>query len=109
MGSDNSFRQSIFLHEQQAKSRKEELGVGATMEGEFSIMLEHFCGVYLESNTKESGCQALRVNSCVSCTITTSVCCCLLVVFLVMSSLEFRAKRFIVTYARETLINEWDA
>jgi hypothetical protein len=33
----------------------------------------------------------------------------LLVVFLAMSSLEFPIVIFLVTYARETLINEWDA
>jgi hypothetical protein len=32
----------------------------------------------------------------------------LLVVFLASSSLEFLAKRFLDTYARETLINEWE-
>jgi hypothetical protein len=48
------------------------------------------------------------VNSCVSFLITTSVCCCLLVVFLAASSLEFLVERFMVTYARETLINDWD-
>jgi hypothetical protein len=32
-----------------------------------------------------------------------------LVVFLAVSSLEFPVVRFLVTYARETLINEWDA
>jgi hypothetical protein len=31
----------------------------------------------------------------------------LLIVFLATSSLEFPAERFLVTYARETLINEW--
>jgi hypothetical protein len=44
----------------------------------------------------------------VGCTVT-SVCCGLLVAFLTVSSLEFLAERFLVTYARETLINEWDA
>jgi hypothetical protein len=33
----------------------------------------------------------------------------LLVVFLITSSLEFPTERFLVTCARETLINEWDA
>jgi hypothetical protein len=33
----------------------------------------------------------------------------LLVVFIEMSSLEFPTERFLVTCARETLINEWDA
>jgi hypothetical protein len=33
MGSYNSFRQSMFLHEQQTKSTKEELRAEATMEG----------------------------------------------------------------------------
>jgi hypothetical protein len=33
----------------------------------------------------------------------------LLVVFLAPSSLEFAAERFLATYARDTLINEWDA
>jgi hypothetical protein len=33
----------------------------------------------------------------------------LLLFSLVVSSLEFPAERFMVTYARETLINEWDA
>jgi hypothetical protein len=32
----------------------------------------------------------------------------LLVVFLAASSLEFPTEIFLVTYARETLINEWD-
>jgi hypothetical protein len=32
-----------------------------------------------------------------------------LVVFLAVSSLEFPTERFLVTCARETLINEWDA
>ena len=32
-----------------------------------------------------------------------------LVVFLATSSLEFPDERFLVTCARETLINEWDA
>jgi hypothetical protein len=31
------------------------------------------------------------------------------VVFLEVSSLEFPVEIFLVTYARETLINEWDA
>jgi hypothetical protein len=31
------------------------------------------------------------------------------VVFLATSSFEFPAERFLVTYAREILINEWDA
>jgi hypothetical protein len=31
----------------------------------------------------------------------------LLIVFLATSSLEFSAKRFLVTYSKETLINEW--
>jgi hypothetical protein len=35
------FRQSMFLHEQQAERRKEELGAGETMEGELWSMLEH--------------------------------------------------------------------
>jgi hypothetical protein len=48
------------------------------------------------------------VNSCVSYTIATSACCCLLVVFLAVSSLEFPTEIFLVTYATETLINEWD-
>jgi hypothetical protein len=34
MGSYNSFRQSMFLHEQQVESRKE-LRVGASMDDEF--------------------------------------------------------------------------
>jgi hypothetical protein len=46
------------------------------------------------------------VNSRVSCTITTSVC---YYFFLATSFLEFPTKRFLVTCARETLINEWDA
>jgi hypothetical protein len=33
----------------------------------------------------------------------------LLVVFIAVSSLEFLAERFLVTCARETMINEWDA
>jgi hypothetical protein len=33
----------------------------------------------------------------------------LLIVFLAAISLEFPAERFLVTCARETLINEWDA
>jgi hypothetical protein len=49
------------------------------------------------------------VNFCVNCTKTTSVCCCLLVVFLATSSLEFPGGRFLATWAKETLINEWDA
>ena len=32
IGSYNNFRQSMFLHEQQAESKKEELGVGETMQ-----------------------------------------------------------------------------
>jgi hypothetical protein len=32
-----------------------------------------------------------------------------LVVFLAVSSLEFPSSEILVTYARETLINEWDA
>jgi hypothetical protein len=48
------------------------------------------------------------VNSCVSCTEITSVCCGLLIVFLAANSLEFSTERFFVIYARETLINEWD-
>jgi hypothetical protein len=31
--------------------------------------------VVLELNTEESGSQALRVNSCVSCIVTKSDCC----------------------------------
>jgi hypothetical protein len=49
------------------------------------------------------------MNSYGSFTVTTSVCCCLLVFFLAVSSLEFPVERFLVTYARETLINECDA
>jgi hypothetical protein len=33
----------------------------------------------------------------------------LLVVFLEVFSLEFVVERFLVNFARETLINEWDA
>jgi hypothetical protein len=32
-----------------------------------------------------------------------------LVVFLTVSSLEFLVERFLVTCAKETMINEWDA
>jgi hypothetical protein len=32
-----------------------------------------------------------------------------LLVFLVVSSLEFPAERFLVSCARETMISEWDA
>jgi len=32
-----------------------------------------------------------------------------LIVFLTSISLEFPVERFLVSYARETLINEWDA
>jgi hypothetical protein len=35
MGSYNNFRQSMFWHEQQAESIKEELRAGETMEGKF--------------------------------------------------------------------------
>jgi hypothetical protein len=44
----------------------------------------------------------------VSCTKTKSVFNCLLVVFLAVHSLEFLVEKFLATYARETLINEWD-
>jgi hypothetical protein len=44
----------------------------------------------------------------VSCTKTTSVCWCLLVVFLEASSLEFLVEIFLATCSRETIINEWD-
>ena len=40
MGSYNSFKQSMFLHEQQAERRKEELGSGATMEGKLWSVFE---------------------------------------------------------------------
>jgi len=49
------------------------------------------------------------VNSCVSCVVTTSVFYRFMVVFLVLSSLEFSIEIFLVTYAIETLINEWDS
>jgi hypothetical protein len=49
------------------------------------------------------------VNSCVICTVTTSVVVVFVVVFIVESSLEFPTEIFLVTYARETLINKWDA
>jgi hypothetical protein len=65
--------------------------------------------VYLELKTEDPGCQACRVNSYVSCIVTTSVCCGLLIVFLATTSLEFPTERFLITCARETLINEWDA
>jgi hypothetical protein len=48
------------------------------------------------------------VKSCVICIVKTSVCCCLLVVFLALSSPEFTTKIFLVTCAIVTLINEWD-
>jgi hypothetical protein len=48
------------------------------------------------------------VNSCVSCVVTSSICCWLLVFFLSTSSLEFPTERFLVTCAIETMINEWD-
>jgi hypothetical protein len=56
---------------------------------------------------EEPGFQALRVKSCVSYT-KTSVVVGLLIVFLATSSLKFPTKIFLVTCARETLINEWD-
>jgi hypothetical protein len=49
------------------------------------------------------------VNSFVSCIATTTVFCCLFVVLLAVSSLEFPTEIFLVTCARETLINKWDA
>jgi hypothetical protein len=36
------------------------------------------------------------------------VCWCLMIVFLVASSLEFRDERFLDTCFKETLINKWD-
>jgi hypothetical protein len=53
MGIYNSFRQSMFLHEQQVESRKEELGARATMEGELWSMYLEFGEIL-----KEPGCQA---------------------------------------------------
>jgi hypothetical protein len=47
------------------------------------------------------------MNSCVNCTEKKSVVVGLLIVFLATISLEFPAERFLATYARETLINEW--
>jgi hypothetical protein len=64
-------------------------------------------GSCLELETEEPGCQAQRVKSSVSFTKTTSVCCCLLVIFLVAGSLEFPSEIFLATYARETLIKKW--
>jgi hypothetical protein len=62
----------------------------------------------LELKIEEPGHQARRVDSGVSCIVTTSVVVGLRVVFLVESSLEFSAERFLVTCAGETLINEWN-
>jgi hypothetical protein len=44
----------------------------------------------------------------VSCTITKSVCCWLLVFFLVVISLELPTEILLVTFSKETFINEWD-
>jgi hypothetical protein len=49
------------------------------------------------------------VNLWVNCTVTTSVCCVLLVVFLATNSLDFPVEIFLVTYDRDTLIKKWDA
>ena len=57
MGCDNNFRQLMFFYEQQVGSRKEDLGVRETMEGEFWITLECFWSD-LKKNTKEWGYQA---------------------------------------------------
>jgi hypothetical protein len=45
----------------------------------------------------------------VSCIAISSYCCCFLVVFLAVNSLDFLVVRLLVTYARETLINESDS
>jgi hypothetical protein len=49
------------------------------------------------------------VNSFLSCTKTTSVFGWFVDSFLEAFSFDFPAERFLATYARETLINEWDA
>jgi hypothetical protein len=46
------------------------------------------------------------VNFCGSCIVTTSASCCFPGSF---SGSEFPTERFMVTCAREALINEWDA
>jgi hypothetical protein len=87
--------------------RKESLGL--VRPGRWQI-LERNCsviGVNWSWRTEESDCQAGRVNSCVSCTETTSVAVGLLIVFLATVSLEFAVERFLATCARETLINGW--
>jgi hypothetical protein len=61
---------------------------------------------HLELKIEELGCQACRVNSGVSCTVTKSVVVGLLVFFQVTSSLEFPTERFLATFARETMINK---
>jgi hypothetical protein len=45
----------------------------------------------------------------VSFTKTIGACCCFLVVFLEVSSLEFPYEIFLATCVEETLINKWDA
>jgi hypothetical protein len=61
----------------------------------------------LKLEIEEIGCHSRRVNSWASCTRKKSVCCCLLVFFLAASSLEFVVEIFLVTYAIETMLNEW--
>jgi hypothetical protein len=46
-----------FCMNNKQREKKEELGAGATMEGEFGACWSIF-GVYLEKNTEEPGCQA---------------------------------------------------
>jgi hypothetical protein len=60
-------------------------------------------GVNWNWRTEEPGCQAGRVNSCVSCTETTSVVVGLLIVFLAAVSLEFPAERFLVSLCQRDL------
>jgi len=100
MVSYNSFGRSMFCMENNKRAEKKIIEIEKPQRGDSRA--------YLEQKNEESGSQDWRLNSCVSFIITTSVCCCLLVVFLAVRSLEFPIEIFLVTCARETVINEWD-
>jgi hypothetical protein len=60
-----------FLHEQQVEKRGGELGRWNNKDGK---IVEHV-GAFLELEIEDLGCHTCRVNSQVSFTISTSVCC----------------------------------
>jgi hypothetical protein len=99
------------LHEEQVERERKRAW---SWSNPWREILEHV-GAYLEhigaeDEIEESRLSGLKSELLVSCTKTTSVCCWFVGSFPSSeSSLEFPAERFLVTCARETPVNEWDA